>query len=108
MPEDKIQRFAKVVAQNPDNELARYSLGTAYLEEGRHEEADPHFARALELKDDWVLAYILRARCLIRLGRTQLARELLARGRTLSIEQKHEAPVEEIDEILEDLPPAQA
>lgn len=108
MAEDKIQRFARVVEQNPDNELARYSLGSAYFDEDRFGEAEPHFARALELRDDWVMAYILRARCLIRLGQVELARTQLALGREHSIEQHHDAPVEEIDEILEDLPPADA
>ena len=49
------------------------------------------------------MAYILRARCLIRLGRIDEARPLLATGRRHSLAQHHEAPVEEIDEILAEL-----
>jgi Flp pilus assembly protein TadD len=99
----KIDKFAALAAKHPDNELARFSLGSALLEAGRFAEAEPHFRRALELKADWVVAYILRARCLIRLGRADEARPLLATGRQHSLAQHHEAPVEEIDEILAEL-----
>ena len=107
MPPDelkaKIDRFAALVAKNPENELARFSLGSALFEAGRFADAEPHFAKALALKGDWVMAYILRARCLIRLGRVDEARPLLATGRQHSLVQHHEAPVEEIDEILAEL-----
>jgi thioredoxin-like negative regulator of GroEL len=73
------------------------------LRGGRFADAEPHFAKALALKGDWVMAYILRARCLIRLGRIDEARPLLATGRRHSLAQHHEAPVEEIDEILAEL-----
>jgi Flp pilus assembly protein TadD len=107
MPPDelqaKIDKFAALVAKNPENELARFSLGSALFEAGRFADAEPHFAKALALKGDWVMAYILRARCLIRLGRVGEARPLLATGRRHSLAQHHEAPVEEIDEILAEL-----
>jgi Flp pilus assembly protein TadD len=107
MPPDelkaKIDKFAALVAKNPENELARFSLGSALFEAGRFADAEPHFAKALALKGDWVMAYILRARCLIRLGRVDEARPLLATGRQHSLAQHHEAPVEEIDEILAEL-----
>src|SRR5262245_49904286 len=99
----KIDKFAALAAKHPDSELARYSLGSALFEAGRFADAEPHFRRALELKSDWVMAYILRARCLIRTGRKDEARPLLALGREHSIAQKHDGPVEEIDEILAEL-----
>lgn len=100
----RIEKFGRHVAANPDNELARYSLGTALFEAGRFADAEPHFARALELRPDWVLACIFQAKCLLRLGRAQEARGLLERGRACSIEQGHDAPIEEIDALLEMLP----
>jgi len=106
MPSEKTDKFRRLVEAQPDNELARFSLGSSLLQDDAYEEAEPQFARALELKDDWVVAYILRARCLIRLGRYAEARPLLDRGRELSIAQHHDAPVEEIDDLLEDLPDA--
>ena len=100
----KVAKWLPLVEKHPDNELARYSLGSAYFDERRFAEAEPHFQRALELKGDWVMAYILRARCLIALGRVDEARPLLAKGREHSIQQRHEGPVEEIDAILAELP----
>ncbi len=104
MPAEKIAKWQQLVDKNPSNELARYSLASAYFEDDRFAEAEPHFARALEIKSDWVMAYILRAKCLVRLGRFAEAKPLLARGRDHSIQQHHDGPVEEIDAILETLP----
>ncbi len=104
MPADKIAKWKPLVEQHPDHELARYSLGCAYFEAGQFADAEPHFARALELRNDWVMAYIFRAKCLIRLGRGTEAKPLLALGRSHSQAQGHDAPVEEIDALLEMLP----
>jgi len=100
----RVERWRRLVEQSPDNELARFSLGSAYFDESRFAEAEPHFARALELKRDWVVACILRARCLIELGRAAEAKPLLLAGREHSIQQHHQSPVEEIDSILAELP----
>lgn len=100
----KVAKWSEWVAKNPQNELARYSLGTALLEAGDFAAAEPHFAQALALKPDWVMACILRAKCLIQLRRIAEAKQLLAVGRQHSIEQHHDAPVEEIDALLEMLP----
>lgn len=100
----KIAKWKTLVDQHPDHELARYSLGSAYFEAGRFAEAEPHFARALELKGDWVMAYLFRAKCLMRIGRAAEARPLLLLGRTHSQAQGHDAPIEEIDALLEMLP----
>lgn len=102
----RIAKWKALVEQNPDNELARYSLASALFDAGRFADAEPHFARALELKSDWVMAYVLRAKCLIRLGRPNDARPLLEKGRAHSLQQKHQNPVDEIDEILAELPSA--
>ncbi|MBM4014373.1 MAG: tetratricopeptide repeat protein [Planctomycetes bacterium] len=100
----KVAKWSALVDKNPDHELARYSLGSALMECGEFAAAEPHFARALALRDDWVMAYILRAKCLLQLRRPAEAKELLLRGRHHSIEQKHDAPVEEIDALLGMLP----
>ncbi len=103
MTADRIARFRRLIEDNPDNELARYSLGTALFDDGKFEEAQQHLERALEHKRDWVLAYIYRARCLLKLGREDEARGLLETGRKYSVQQGHDGPIEEIDEILEEM-----
>ena len=85
----------------PDGHLL---LGNAEMRAGRYEVAVAHLARAIELKHDWIMAYILRARCLVHLQRYEEAKQLLVEGRQHSLGQGHEGPVEEIDELLSDLP----
>jgi predicted Zn-dependent protease len=99
----KIDKWSALVARQPDSELARFSLASALFDAGRFADAEPHFRRALEIKPDWVVACILRARCLIRMDRAAEARPLLELGRKHSIAQHHQNPVDEIDEILAEL-----
>ena len=62
MPAEKIAKWKALVDKNPTNELARFSLASAYFEDGLFADAEPHFKRALDQKDDWVVAYILRSK----------------------------------------------
>ena len=103
MSEDKIARWQSVVEQSPDDELARFTLAKACMSAGRLDEAKDHFARAIELQADWMMAHILLARCHVELDEGAQAKPVLARARQLAIEQDHGDPLIEIDEMLEEI-----
>lgn len=100
---DKIARFQAIVSRSPDDELARFALAKACLDAGRVDEAKSHFAGAVALKDDWLMAWILLARCRMETGEPELARSALEKARALAIEQNHSDPLIEIDEMMEEL-----
>lgn len=101
---ERVEMWQQQVAEDPDNELSRFSLAQALFAEKRWEEALLQYEEALGRKPDWMMAVIQKGQCLIRLGRVPEARAALAEGRALAVAQGHKGPQEEIDQILEDLP----
>lgn len=100
---DRIARFQAMVEEDPDNELAQFSLGQAFLDAGRPSEAEPHFARTCELQPDHMMAWYRRAECLMQLGRYEEARPLAQKTIDLAVAQNHVAPRADALEMLEEI-----
>lgn len=98
-----ISRWEQMVAAQPNNDLARFSLAKALFDEGRFADALPHLEQALQRKPDWMVVQILIGKAQLALGRREEARAAFQRGRELAIEQHHEGPQAELDELLADL-----
>jgi Flp pilus assembly protein TadD len=99
-----IDRWEKTVATQPNNELARFSLAKALFDAGRFAEAREHFAFALARKPDWMVVQILLGRCELSLGNTAAARTAFERALRLAIEQDHQGPRAEMEQLLAELP----
>ncbi|EDY84330.1 hypothetical protein VDG1235_3961 [Verrucomicrobiia bacterium DG1235] len=99
----KTERFQTLVSKNPNNELFRFSLAQALIDEGRHEEAIEQLDFCIQKKDDWMMAEILKAKSLLSLSRPTDAKPVLEHALHLAIEQHHEAPEAEIRKLLEPL-----
>lgn len=100
MAEDLIAKYAAMVATNPGNELARFSLAKALYDVGRYSKAAEEFRVCLQKKPDWMFPTILLGRCEIQLGNRVVAKEILERARELAIDQHHDGPLEEINGLL--------
>lgn len=101
--DERIARFQQQLDQKPDNELARFSLGKALFDAGRTAEAREHFVAALARKPDWMVVQILLAKCDFALGDPAAARAGLERAHQLAVEQNHQGPREEMEQLLKDL-----
>lgn len=88
------------MAQQPENEMFRFSLAQALVAEGRNEEAVPHYRMCVDRKPDWMMARILLGKLLLQLGRRAEARTLLEEALKLAVEQQHEDPERELRAIL--------
>lgn len=97
----KTHRFQTLVSNNPNNELFRFSLAQALIDENRHEEAIEHLDFCIHKKPDWMMAQILKAKSLLTLARPADAKPVLERALHLAIEQHHEAPEAELRKLLE-------
>lgn len=104
VPTDRIERFTRILASNPENVLARFSLGQTYFDAGRFDQAIPELQRVVEQKPDWMLAYLLLGRALIEVGRAAEARPALERGLRLAVEQGHQGPQADFSDFLARLP----
>jgi len=77
---DRITRFKKVVAMDPNSEIALFGLGQAYLDEDRLEEAAQSFYKVVELKADYTAAYYTLSTVLDKLGRKEELIKVLEAG----------------------------
>ncbi|MBC2605201.1 molecular chaperone DnaJ [Pelagicoccus albus] len=99
----KTERFQTLVSKNPNNELFRFSLAQALIEEEHHEEAIEHLDFCINKKDDWMMAEILKGKSLLALQRNEDAKPSLERALKLAVDQNHEGPEAELRKLLESL-----
>jgi len=99
----RAQQFAALVAQQPDNELFRFSLAQALLAENHAADAVPHFETCAAKKADWMMPRILLGKTLLGLGRRAEAKPWLEAALQLAVEQTHEDPERELRALLADL-----
>ncbi|MDP2138767.1 MAG: molecular chaperone DnaJ [Candidatus Didemnitutus sp.] len=99
------ERFAALVAQQPENEKFRFSLAQALLREARLPEAVVQLETCVHKKADWMMAQILLGKTLLALGRPTEARPRFETALQLAIAQDHEDPAREMQALLADLSP---
>lgn len=97
------QFFAALVAQQPHNELFRFSLAQALLAEQRPADAVEHLVLCAQKKADWMMPRILLGKALIALGRKPEAKPWLEEALTLAIDQNHEDPERELRALLAEI-----
>lgn len=100
---EAIARHQKLVEQYPENELARFSLGKALFDAGQIAEAKEHFLFAIGKKRDWMVVQILIGKCDLALGNKDAAKKSFERAKQLAIEQNHEGPLAEMEQMLAEL-----
>ncbi len=96
-------QFAALVAQQPNNELFRFSLAQALLAENRPAEALEHLEFCAGKKADWMMPRILLGKTLLSIGRKADAKPWLEQALQLAIAQSHEDPERELRAILAEL-----
>jgi predicted Zn-dependent protease len=95
--------FTALVAQQPDNELFRFSLAQALLAENRPTDAVEHLKFCAGKKADWMMPLILLGKALVGLGRRAEAKPWLEQALQLAIAQNHEDPERELRAMLAEL-----
>ena len=99
----RAQHFLTLVASQPDNELFRFSLAQALLQENRPAEALEHLTACAGKKADWMMPRILLGKTLLGLGRRAEARPWLEQALALARAQNHDDPAAELQALLNDL-----
>jgi len=78
--EDRIAQLKKSVDQDPNDEMAQFSLGSALLDAGRAADAGPCFQRVLAVNAQNSKAYELLGRAQVATGHQDLAIQTLTNG----------------------------
>ncbi|GJQ27537.1 MAG: hypothetical protein HBSAPP02_25690 [Phycisphaerae bacterium] len=96
----KIAQFQKLVEQNPNDDMAQFSLGTALLDAGRAMDAGPCFQRVLAVNSQHSKAYEMLGRVQIATGHRDLAIQTLTNGYRIAHRKGDLMPMKAMAELL--------
>ena len=80
MPNPRIEPLKKVLAMDPNDEVAWFGLGKAYMDDGNFAEAATALQRCVEVKSTYSAAYYALAQSLHKLNRLDECRTICAAG----------------------------
>jgi predicted Zn-dependent protease len=104
MSEDRrSEMFSRFVAQQPDNELFRFSLAQALESEHRFLDAVEHYKYCVHKKSDWMMPRLLLGKLYFQLGKKPEGRVLLQDALRLAVAQQHAGPESELRALLANL-----
>ena len=103
MSDARLEQFKQMAAEFPDEPMAHFSLGKAYLERRQYADAVQALETAVRLDPTYAAAMVSLGDAYAGAGKTQQAREVLTRARDTALAQSHASLAEEIDERLSGL-----
>ena len=80
MPNPRIDPLKKVLAMDPNDDVAWFGLGKAYMDDGNFDEAAKALQQCIMVKPTYSAAYYALAQSLHKLSRIQECREICAAG----------------------------
>jgi predicted Zn-dependent protease len=80
MPNRRIEPLKKVLAIDPNDEVAWFGLGKAYMEDANFEEATKALRQCISVKPNYSAAYFALAQSLHKLGLMDECRTVCATG----------------------------
>lgn len=98
-PQERIEQWEKMAREAPDD-MAYFSLGSAYHDADRLEDADQAFARAIQINPEMSRAYQLRAQVLLKLDREDEAADVLSRGYVVAAKRGDVMPQKAMGSLL--------
>ncbi|MCU0307019.1 MAG: tetratricopeptide repeat protein [Thermoleophilia bacterium] len=100
---DRIDYFARLAAESPDEPRARYGYATELRQAGRHEEAVAEYRAYLALADDEGAAWGSLGECLAALGRPDEAADAYLAGIDAAARHGHAGLVGDFEQAVEAL-----
>lgn len=110
---DRIARFEALVREEPDNDMALFSLGGAYAQAGRHADAAKAYTDCIGANAEMSKAYQLAGQAFVAAGEPGRAVEVLTEGHAVAMGKGDLMPAKAMAELLASLgapvpPPPQA
>ena len=84
MPHPRIEPLKKVLAMDPNDEVAWFGLGKAYMEDANFAEAIAALESCIRVKPTYSAAYLARAQSQQKSGRLEQCRQVCQRGIAVS------------------------
>ena len=82
--DQRIQQFKQMAEADPTNELGHFSLGKAYLDAGRFDDAVASLTKALDLNPTMSKGYQILGDAFDRAGKRAKAIEVMTKGVTIA------------------------
>jgi predicted Zn-dependent protease len=99
----RIESLKEILAQDPNNTLARYGLAIEYANAGKFESALEEFGKLLLANPDYAAAYFMAAQTLIKAGRVEDAKKMLVDGIAAAERKRDSHAVSEMQGMLEEI-----
>ncbi len=84
MPNPRIEPLKRVLAMEPQDDVAWFGLGKAYMDDGNFEEAANALRQCITVKPNYSAAYFALAQSLHKLNRHKECRTVCDRGIEIS------------------------
>jgi hypothetical protein len=100
---DKIAMLTEILTQHPTDAFARYGLAMAYAADGKNDDALREFSTTIQHNPDYVPAFQMSAQTLLKLGRTDEARQRLNEGLAAAARTSNAHATSEMQAMLDDI-----
>ena len=98
---DRIAQFENMAKEDPSNDMAHFSLGNAYLQAGRPQDAAISLHACIEINPEMSKAYQLAGQALIETDEKEEAAKVLKRGYEMAASRGDVMPRDAIAQLLE-------
>jgi Fe-S cluster biosynthesis and repair protein YggX len=99
----RIAQFENMAQADPSNEMAHFSLGTAYAQAGRPADAAESYLKAVALMPDMSKAYQLAGENLVKAGQGERAKSVLLQGYIIAAQKGDLMPKNAMAALLKSL-----
>lgn len=102
-PQTRITQFQRLIADDPNNDMAYFSLGNALLQNEQFEEAGDTFSKCAQINEAMTKAYQLAGDAYIKAGKVDLAKVVLTKGYIEATTRGDLMPKKAIAQMLESI-----
>ena len=95
--------LTEILAEHPTDAFTRYGLAMAYSAEGKNDDALREYATTIQHNPDYVPAFQMSAQTLLKLGRTDEARQRLTDGLAAAARTCNAHAASEMQAMLDDI-----
>jgi predicted Zn-dependent protease len=100
---DRIATLAEILAQDPNNVLARYGLAMEYSNSGQPDRALDEFGKLLSANPDYAAGYFMAAQTLVTANRPEEAKQMLRDGIAAAQRKRDSHAQSEMQAMLDEL-----
>jgi predicted Zn-dependent protease len=100
---DRIATLAEILAQDPNNVLARYGLAMEYANSGQTERALDEFGKLVSANPDYAAGYFMAAQTLVKANRPEEAKQMLQSGIAAAQRKRDSHAQSEMQAMLDEL-----